>query len=188
LLKGDKKTAKLNFTKEGIWTVIQAPYQPADPMISVIEITPKKNIQVDPVLAVDPEFGLELSVVFSKQENCSVKKKSWMEKFGEWKHLYQISDWSDNSRAVWEFDVPTPGKYLIELTYSGNGPRVWSVESGEGKKIQNRQNSSSIRHTQPIGWIKFDKAGRQTITVTIPEGERTNTHLSAIKITPIDFY
>jgi alpha-L-fucosidase len=188
LLKGDKKTSKLNFTKEGAWTVIQTPYQPADPMISVIEITPKGNLQVKPAQCVDPEFGLELSVVFSKQENCSVNKHSWMEKFGEWKHLYQIADWSDNSRVVWEFDVPKPGKYLIELTYSGDGPRIWRVVSGEGKMVQNRQNSSGISHTQAIGWIQFDKAGRQTLTISISEKDRQNTQLSALKIRPVNFY
>jgi alpha-L-fucosidase len=75
----------------------------------------------------------------------------------------------------------------VELTYSGNGPRVWNVETGEGNTIQNRQNSCVIYNTQPIGWISFEKAGKQTITVRIPEGERSNTSLAALKITPVRF-
>ncbi len=184
-LLGSAKTTKLSFAKEGSWTVISTPGQTPDPLVSVIEVELKNEMKTNPSLAVDPEFGLEASVKFSQPANCSVNYKSWMEKFGEWKHIYQIGDWSENSSTIWECDIKTPGRYLVELTFSGSGPRVWSVETGEGNRIQNRQNSSAIYHMQPIGWIKFEKAGKQTITVRIPEGERSNTSLATIKITPV---
>ena len=185
LLSG-KKPVKLSFAKEGSWTVINTPALKPDPLASIIEIELKDEIKVNPKLAVDPEFGLYVSVNFSKPVNCSVTNKSWMEKFGEWKHICHVGDWKEDSSVMWEFDVKTAGRYLVELTFSGNGPRVWSVETGEGNRIQNRQNSSSIYHTQPIGWIKFDKAGKQFVTICIPEGERSNTSLSAMKITKIE--
>jgi alpha-L-fucosidase len=187
LLNGSKKPTKLNYNKDGNWTLIEAPYQPADPLISVIEITPKGEISVDAALAIDPELGISLSAKFAKPDNCTVVSQSRMEKFGEWKHQYQISDWTAQSSASWEFDVKDAGYYLVELTYAGVGRKVWEVETGEGYKIRNQQNSSSIQHSQPIGWIKFDKAGRQTIKVSIPEKEWDNTILSAIKITPVEF-
>ncbi|MDR3245436.1 MAG: alpha-L-fucosidase, partial [Prevotellaceae bacterium] len=186
LLKNNK-SQKLKFTKEGTWTVIDVPYQAPEQLVSVLEVALKDQIKVDNTQAVDPELGLNIPARFSKQNNCKLARDRWMEKFGEWKTLYQINEWTENSSASWEFEVKTPGRYLVELTFSGEGPRIWSVESGEGKKIKNRQNSSSIRHTQPVGWISFDKAGKQTLTIRLPEGERTKTSLSAIRITPVEF-
>jgi alpha-L-fucosidase len=186
LLTGLPKKQKLNFAKEGIWTVIQTPWQPADKLISVIEITLKGEPAADASPAVDPEFGLTMPAGFAKAQQCKQGKKSWMEKYGEWKHIHQISEWTQHSRATWECDFTAPGWYMIELTFAAAGPRVWRVETGEGDAVQNRQNASSIYHTQPIGWIKVAKAGRQTLTVSIPEGERADTSLSDIRITPVD--
>ncbi|MDR3094748.1 MAG: alpha-L-fucosidase [Bacteroidales bacterium] len=187
LLSDTKKPQKLTFSKEGTWTVIQTPFQAPGSPISVIELTPKTAVHVNPLLAVDPEFGLEMSVKFSKTLHCETKYIKWMEKFGEWKHLHQIVDWKANSSATWESDIKTPGRYRIELTVSGAGPIVWRVETDEGHAIQNRQNSSSIYHTQPIGWLNFDKAGKHSITVKMGEKEvPEKAGLSAIRITPVD--
>ncbi len=179
------KPVKLTFNREGSWMVINTLGLAPDPMVSVIEIELKNGIDVNPALAIDPEFGLEASAKFAQATGCSVKNKSWMEKFGEWKHIYQVGDWTEHSRILWEFEIKAPGRYLVELTFAGNGPRVWSIETGEGVRIQNRQNSSAIYHMQPIGWIRFEKPGKQTVSVRIPEGELANTSLAAIKITPV---
>ena len=186
-LLNTKKGKKLNYSKEESWTVIRIPYQTPDPMASIIEITLKKAPEVNPVMTVDPEFGVAMSAIFARTTACSVTHKSWMEKFGEWKHIDQVSDWNEKSRVTWDFEIKTPGKYLVELTFSGNGPKVWNVETSEGVNIRNRQNSCTIYNTQPIGWISFQKSGKQTLTVSIPEGERENTSLAAIKISPIKF-
>jgi alpha-L-fucosidase len=187
LLSSSQKASKLTYTKEGDWLVINTPYQAPEKLISVIEITLKGAIQVDPALAVDPALGLTLSTKFSTTENCKMKNIRWMEKFGEWKNKDQVGDWSENSQVNWTFEIKNPGRYLVELTCTGNGPRIWNVKSDEGKMIQNRQNASAIYHTQPIGWITFDKAGKHTLSVSIPEGERVNTSLASIKITPVEF-
>jgi alpha-L-fucosidase len=184
----NKKASRLTFSKEGDWTVFNTPSQAPDKMISVIELTLKNTIQVDTIQSVDPEFGLNLSVKFASGENCTLKNNRWMEKFGEWKGRFQAGDWNEKSTVTWEFSIKNPGKYLIELTCTGTGPRIWNVKSDEGKIVQNRQNASAIYHTQPMGWITFDKAGKHTLTVSIPEGERANTSLSEIKISPVNFY
>jgi alpha-L-fucosidase len=184
LLNGNK-SKKLKHTKEGSWTVIHTPHQAPDPMVSVIEITLKAAPEVNTIKAVDPEFGLAMSSKFSRTNACSVNYKSWMEKYGEWKHIYQVGDWNENSSVSWDFEIKSSGRYLIELTFSGNGPKVWSVETGEGNKVQNRQNSCAIYNTLPIGWITFEKSGKQTLTVRMPEGDRSNVSLSALKITSV---
>jgi len=186
LLNGSK-SQKLKHTREGSWTVIHTPYQAPDPMVSIVKITLKGVPEVNTIMAVDPEFGLTVSAKFAQTNACSVNYKNWMEKFGEWKHIYQVDDWNEESSVSWEFEIKQAGRYFVELTCSGNEPKVWRVETGEGNAIQNRQNSCAIYTTQPIGWISFEKAGKQTITVRIPEGDRSNTSLAELKITPVNF-
>jgi alpha-L-fucosidase len=178
------KPQKLSCVKEGKWTVISVPYAAPEKLVSVIEVSLKGDIKVDNFHAVDPEYGLTLSVKFSTPENGKVVNKGWMEKFGEWKRKNQIGDWTENTSTTWEFEIKTPGRYFFEITATGNSPRVWNIKSDEGREIQNRQNTSSIYHTQPVGWMEFDKAGKHTVTVRIPEGDRDNTSLANIKITP----
>ncbi|MDR0726075.1 MAG: alpha-L-fucosidase [Prevotellaceae bacterium] len=182
----NSKPQKLNFTKEGRWTVIGLPCSAPEKLVSVIELSLKGDIKVDNTQSVDPEFGLNLSAKFSTPENGKVVNKRWMEKFGEWKQKHQVGDWNENTNVTWEFDIKTPGRYFIEITASGSGPRVWNIKTDEGREIQNRQNTSTIYHTQPVGWTAFDKAGKHTVTVRIPDGERANTSLAAIKITPFE--
>ncbi|MDR2845426.1 MAG: alpha-L-fucosidase [Puniceicoccales bacterium] len=186
LLRDGAKTEDLTFIKEGDWLVINTPWQTPDKNAAVLAIEPKDKVRIDTAQALDPEFGLRLSAKFAKAENSTIRYIKWMEKFGEWKHMHQIGDWRANSSATWEFEVKNPGNYLVELTYTANGPRVWNVKSDEGEVIQNRQNGSTIYHAQPIGWIAFKTAGRHRLTVTIPEGERATTSLSTIKITPVE--
>jgi alpha-L-fucosidase len=187
LLGENGKATPLTWEKDATWTTINTPFQRPENLLngnlpSVIEVSTKAAGKVDNTQAIDPEFGAHLSVVFSKTENCSVHKKKWMEKFGEWKHVPQIGDWKTDAKATWEFDIKAPGRYLVELTFSaigaavgsdprsaGGSPRVWRVESDEGKVLQNRQNSSEIYRTRPIGWISFDKPGRHSLTISLPE-------------------
>jgi alpha-L-fucosidase len=180
----ENKPQKLNCVKEGKWTVINIPFAAPEKLVSVIEISLKEDVKVDNIHAVDPEYGLIMSAKFSTPENGRIVNKGWMEKFGEWKRKHQISDWTENTSATWEFEIKTPGRYFFDITASGTGPRVWNIKTDEGREIQNRQNTSAIYHTQPVGWALFDKAGKHTVTVRIPEGERAGTSLAGIRITP----
>jgi alpha-L-fucosidase len=183
LLTGGK-SQKLDYEKKGKWTVIKTPYSAPEKLASIIELSPKGDIKVDNTQAVDPELGLNLSARFATVENGRIVNKGWMEKFGEWKRKHQIGDWNENTCVTWEFEIKAPGRYYLEITASGAGPRVWNIVTDEGREIQNRQNTSTIYHAQPIGWITFEKAGKHTVTVRIPDGDRANTSLAEIKITP----
>jgi alpha-L-fucosidase len=185
-LMTNNKPQKLTFAKEGKWTVINVPYGAPEKWVSVIEIALKGDIKVDNFQVVDPEFGLSLSAKFATSENGKVVNKRWMEKFGEWKFKYQVGDWNENTSVTWEFEIKTPGRYFFEVTATGSGPRVWNIKTDEGREIQNRQNTSAIYQTQPVGWVIFEKAGKHSVTVRIPEGDRKDTSLSAIKITPFE--
>ena len=190
LLDGDAAPVPLETAREGSWTVFTTPYKKPSALAYVIEVEADFRDAVDAAFAVDPEFGLELSALFGKAANCRVSKRKWMEKYGEWKHVHQVDGWAENSAVQWEFEIKEPGRHLIEITCAVNTPdtrRVFRVQSGEGRGIQNQQIFSPVYQTRPIGWLDFEKAGRHSVTLTLPEGERAGTSVKAIRITRADF-
>lgn len=109
-----------------------------------------------------------------------------MEKFGEWKHKYCTPDLNRSGKVTWTVDVMEPATFSVDLTLRGEGRGVWKVETDEAHTAQNQQGVSSIFCKRPIGWISFDKPGRHTITVSMPEGGKPS-ELSAISLTPVRF-
>ena len=185
---GEKKPHKVKISKESSWTVLDIPHKAPDPMISIIELTIKGDIVVDNTIAPDPETGIEeLSVKFASAKDCTIRKESWMEKFGEWKHVYCVSDLFKDGNVIWEIEVKDPGIYHVDLKVKGNGRQVWEISTDEGLRIQNQQGSSSIYGFKPVGWIRFDKPGKHTVSVRLLEGNRQDVSLSAVKIKPVRF-
>ena len=93
-----------------------------------------------------------------------------MEKFGEWKAANQVSNWKDGGRAVWTVNVAEAGDYHLELNYKGEGKLVWRIETDEGVKLQNQQNSSAVYHAYPFGLLTFKKSGQHTIASLVVAG------------------
>ena len=186
LVSGDKNQ-KLAFTRNADWTNIKIPNNSPDDFVSIIEVSLKGEAKVDNIMAVDPVAGLHIPALFAKTVNCSVGYREWMEKFGEWKHAYNVKEWTQGSIASWDVNIKDEGIYNIDLTYMGQGRMIWEVSTDEGYTIQNQQNSSNIYARYPIGWIKFDKPGKHTISVKLLEGNTENTGLTAISVTPVRF-
>lgn len=179
-----KKQQRIKYEKEGSWTVFDIPYRKPDPMITVIELVMKDDVVVDTTQALDPEIGLkELSVKFATPTDCHVYKSSWMEKFGEWKHVYCVSDLNQGGSIAWAIDVKEAGIYHIDLKVRGNKRRIWKIETDEGNMVQNEQSASSIFCERPMGWIRFDKPGKHLITVSMPEGGQAD--LASISFIPV---
>lgn len=179
-----KKQQRIKYEKEGGWTVFDIPYRKPDPMITVIELVMKDDVVVDTTQALDPEIGLkELSVKFATPTDCHVYKSSWMEKFGEWKHVYCVSDLNQGGSIAWAIDVKEAGIYHIDLKVRGNKRIIWKIETDEGNMVQNEQSASSIFCERPMGWIRFDKPGKHLITVSMPEGGQAD--LASISFVPV---
>lgn len=179
-----KKQQRIKYEKEGSWTVFDIPYRKPDPMITVIELVMKDDVVVDTTQALDPEIGLkELSVKFATPTDCHVYKSSWMEKFGEWKHVYCVSDLNQGGRITWAIDVKEAGIYHIDLKVRGNKRIIWKIETDEGNMVQNEQSASSIFCERPMGWIRFEKPGKHLITVSMPEGGQAD--LASISFVPV---
>ena len=186
LLKGEQKL-HVSYTRDEHCVMLDLPTLEPENFVSVIELTIEGEAVVDRTHALDPEKTTEITVHFADLVNCKIHRKRWMEKFGEWKLVHNIHKWEDNSKATWELNVIQPGDYMVDLTYAGSGRLVWAVETDEGEKIQNQQNSSHIFTTYPMGWMRFDKAGKHTVSVSLVEGDSISSELAAIRFTAIDF-
>lgn len=186
LLTGSEKKMIRHHRKENT-VVLDLPLSEPEQFISVIELVIEGEPQVDNTHALDPGLTTEITAHFADLKNCSLQQKRWMEKFGEWKLVHNIHEWEEDSKAMWEIQVIEAGVYMIELQYAGSGRLVWSVESDEGIRIQNQQNSSHIFTSYPIGWMRFDKPGKHTVSVRLIEGDSISSELASIKFTSIDF-
>lgn len=188
-LLGAGKPQKLKFENAGGWTTFSLPAGSPDSYAAVVELTFPKGIQpeADNALALDPNGESELSVNFASTEGCHASKASWTEKFGEWKHLHRVDDLGNGGSVKWDFDVMTPGVYAVELLVRGEGRHVWRLESAEGEMLQNQQGASAKFARVPLGWMQFNRAGRQSVTLTMPEGAPTRAEVASIVLTPVDF-
>ncbi len=187
-LLDDKTGKRIKQTLNGNWLILDVPYQQPDPMISVIELEMKNNdIDVDTTQALDPEIGLpDLSVLFADTENCSTNKTTWREKFGEYKHTYIVSNLNKVGKITWTVEVLEPITCQVGLNVRGNGRSVWELKSDEGKYIQNQQRATSKFSEVPLGWLKFDKPGKHTITLTMEKGQNP-ADISSISLIPVKF-
>lgn len=184
LLGTDVKQLDFEFT--GNWLIIDIPGRAPEQPVSVIELTVEGDIGIHDMQGLDPETSTVIPVDFAKASKINKEKISWMEKFGEWKHILQARDWTDSSELVFEIDVLSPGYYHVDLKYAGAGRLVWKLESSEGKIVQNQQNASHIYNWFPWGWIKFESPGKHWLKLTFVEGDSEKASMAAIKLTKAD--
>ena len=165
--------------------ILKVPAERPDNLVSVIEVDIVGDPVVNKTTGVDPVYITSIPVAFARAEGCSVKEKSWMEKFGEWKHIYQAQNWTSDARLIWEVDILEPGDYQVDLNYAGKGRMVWRIASNEDGFVQNQQNSSDIYSYYEMGLLSFTRSGKHVITVTFVEGERETASLKEIRLTPL---
>ncbi len=184
LVNGKRK--KLKTSQKNGWTTIHLPAKRPEKLISVVEVAIEGPIKVNHSLSLDPSYPTSFSVAFAKGENCTIKEKQWMEKFGEWKHIEQAQDWTDASKVTWEVDIMQPGSYQIDLNYAADGKTVWRMDSSEGDWVQNQQNGSHVYKYYEMGLMKFNKAGKHKVSVSFVEGNAEQASLKEIRFTPLE--
>lgn len=154
-------------------------------LASVVELRLRAPLQVDPKLGVHPNLPTLLPAAFAQVEGAEFKRIGWMEKFGEWKHVMQVSKWEPEGSASWEINLAEAGDYQVELCYRGEGRPVWKVEIESGSPLQNQQAATSGYHTYRFGTLRFASAGTQRITVSLVEGEPDASSLKSIRLVPV---
>jgi alpha-L-fucosidase len=179
---------KISFEKKNGWVILNVPFKPLDTPVSVIELkldTNAETAKVNTNHGIYPNIPIELLTEFAEVTGAKKAKVSWMEKFGEWKHVNQISHWSENSQAVWTVDVFEPGYYYLNLRYKGAGRLIWKTITDEGILVQNQQAATEKYVDYPMGIIEFKTAGKHTISVNLVEGNAETSSLESIKMDPI---
>ena len=154
-------------------------------MAAVIELHFDTPPSIDRTPGIHPNATRVLSTEFANVRDAEKRKRSWMEKFGEWKFAMQVSDWQPGGVAEWEVNVAEAGDYHISLTYRGEDRLVWSVGTSEGASIRNQQAASPVYHTYPIGIIRFDEPGSHTVSVSLVDGNPETSSLESIQFTPV---
>ncbi|MEO9571957.1 MAG: alpha-L-fucosidase [Polaribacter sp.] len=185
LLKG-KKRSKLKFSIENDWLVICTSYNAPEELISVIEVELQdaKPI-VETHLGIYPNVATRLLTEFGTAKGAEQKNVRWMEKFGEWKHANQVSDWQENGAVSWKVNVQKPGYYYLDLEYKGDGRLVWKTTTDEGVKVQNQQAATNKYAFRRMGILEFKTAGNHVIKTALVEGDTKTSSLKSIKILPI---
>lgn len=179
------KLEPVKWTARGTWTELQLPPNAPDRPASVVAVKLTDEAKADPALGIHPNVPATLLVEFAEVTGAEKKGIRWMEKFGEWKFANQVSNWSDSGKALWTVDVCEAGDYRLELTYKGEGRLAWRIETSEGVKLQNQQNSSPVYHPYPFGLLTFQKPGRHTLAVSLVEGDRAKASLEAVRLIPV---
>ncbi len=176
----------VKWVRRGAWTEVQVPPAPADHPASVIALTLRGAPAVDQTLGIHPNIATTLLMEFATVTKAEKKELRWMEKFGEWKHAVQAGAWVEGATAVWTVDLAEPGDYAVELKYRGEGRTAWRIDTDEGVKLQNQQNSSPVYHSYPFGLLTFNRAGKHTLTVSFVEGNREKASLEAMRLSPTE--
>lgn len=178
----------LEYAKKGDWLEVQVPFKAPDELVSVVKVVArdKSGVRVDSIHAIDPEFGNNISVMFADVVGAKASKCQWMGKFGEWKTAYAVDSWGDGTSVTWTVDVFSPGYYSVDLCYAGDSRLVWNVSNDEGDAVQNQQDASHIYASHPIGWMKFERPGRHTVTVRLLDGDKSKASLTGISFAPVN--
>ncbi|MFT4565498.1 MAG: alpha-L-fucosidase [Saprospiraceae bacterium] len=185
LLRGNDRK-NIGTSRKNNWVTFYLPADRPEKLVSVIEVELIGDLIVNQNFGLDPVYNTIIPVSFAKAEGCSIEEKKWMEKFGEWKHIDQVQDWTSTSQVSWQVQVQDPGYYQVDLNYAGNGRMVWRVETEEGNTLQNEQNSSPIYQFFEMGLLKFDAPGTHKVSVSFVEGEMESASLKEIRFTRVD--
>jgi alpha-L-fucosidase len=188
LLNADN-SEQISFKKENNWIIFDVPCKPADFPASVIELKTDGHAdyaKVNTTHGIYPNTKVELLAEFAEVSGAEKKKVRWMEKFGEWKHVHQIGNWTQNSKATWTVDVFEPGYYFMELRYNGANRLVWKITTDEGTIIQNQQAATEKYQNYPMGILEFKTSGKHAISVNLVEGDNETTSLESVVLTPLE--
>jgi len=185
LVAGEAHAVK--WEKHGSWVSIQLPARAPEALVSVIRVNLQGACEVDQTMGIHPNNESRLLVEFGEVTQAEAQEQRWMEKFGEWKHVYQVSNWQEGGHVTWTVDVMESGFYHLGLNYRGEGRLVWRIETDEGAIVQNQQNSSHVYDEFPMGLVEFKSAGRHTVRVSLVDGDPAKSSLQWLSFNPVNF-
>lgn len=188
ILNGDKANP-ITFNKDGDWTTFNLPNTKPIMPATVIELKMKDKASesiVKEELGIYPNINNSLLTEFGEVNNAKEERIRWMEKFGEWKHAHQVSNWGENGSISWDVNVQEAGYYYVDLCYRGEDRLVWKVSTDENITVQNQQAATGKYVNYNMGILEFKKPGNHTITVSLVDGDEKTSSLKSMVLKPID--
>ena len=151
-------------------------------MIPIIKLElDEKPIASSTALFIDGEHSTNLEAIFADVENLEIEEVRWMEKFGEWKHSYNLWRWKEASDMTkWEINVLKPGRYNIKIDYAcdlDSENSEWEISSSNdsitfvgldtGMTARSKENTHPRARylTVELGVLTLNSTGIQTISV-----------------------
>jgi len=178
----------ITFHKSKSWTVFNVPFQSPHSLAAVIKVEMDNNvdeIKVDTHHGIYPNITSTLLAEFAEVTGAEKRDIRWMEKFGEWKHVNQISNWTEEGTGTWKVNVFQSGYYYLSLNYKGEDRLVWKTFSDEGVEVQNQQAATEKYQDYIMGILEFQTPGIHSVSVSLVDGNPETTSLKSIEIEPV---
>lgn len=174
----------LKWSKDGSMTCIEVPFIRPDELASVIEMD-VAGIDVNNMITLDPSTSTELSIVFGDHGGCEPDWWGWMDKFGEWKYIDLLSEFTQDSWFDWTVDVPKAGYYDVELQYKGDDFVQWQMELDGKPLVINNQKATNAYDWHRLGWMEITDPGRHCVCIRTVGGDYESADVTAIRFTPV---
>ncbi len=180
--------------------VVQTPAMPPDAFASVVVL------ELDaPLVAQNPRpsllsgWPLRMDAANAERSGCRLRKRSWMEKFGDWKHAECLEEWEvPGGEARWTFDVPEAGAFYLDLEYSspteGDEGSEWILRCGSsetpfvllgtGESHGDEANPRLLLRKCRIGLLEFTRGSGQAVAIQPKDAAGRQTRLAAVTLVP----
>jgi alpha-L-fucosidase len=180
--------------------IVRTPVAPPDALVSVLALemeAPARAEEAMPTLL--NGWPLRLEAANAEVRGCQVQKRSWMEKFGDWKHAECLQGWdASGGEALWTFQSPESGAFYLDVEYSSP-----VEESKEGSEWQLLCRTSATPFLLPgtgempgksggqrplfrvcrIGLVEFAGGTRQTLSIRSTDAAQVGVR--SMTLTPV---
>jgi alpha-L-fucosidase len=164
---------ELRYRREGSDLLVTLPQPAPDSPATTLKLQCAGPVSVDPVRCLMPGLANAFeppTAVFKGK--AAMKKRSWMQEFGNWKHQQRIEGWNEPADAAeWPVRVVAPGMYRVSLVYSrpGQSGRQGRIDLGAQTLWFEAQNTGTEpRHefNQVVGVISVAQSGQQVLRLS----------------------
>ncbi len=178
-------------------TEILLPPSPSSALVPVIavDIAGKLAPPSDPIVLDNCPYLLVAPA--ARGQGFRQGKRSWMEKFGDWKHVECLSDWEPpRAKASWDFATLQGGRFYVDVEYSSvpeSDYCEWRMRLGEsdvtfplmasGHCCEGGGHELARFRTYRVGLFELPK-GPQTLSLSPTRPTGGPVYVSAVILTP----
>ena len=184
---------KLPWQRAGTDVLVTLPETPPDNLVTVIKLEHQPGMHVDPTRSLLPGLVNTFEAVTANPAGkTALKKHSWMQEFGNWKHEQALVGWDQpGDAAEWPVRIVAPGTYRVTLVYSragksGRHGRIDLAGQTLWFEAQNTGTGSEHDFVHPIGVVNLLQAGRQSLRIAPAEAGDELFQLRRVVVEPFE--